>query len=316
MFLKGEFYYKKYSAEGFEKAIGYFKKAVELDPNYADAWCCLGQAHWETQAWLPLQEKSVIEKARNYTKKAIAIDDSVANAHFMLALIYMNKDWDWKKAGAEIMIGNKYNRIKNFWFLPLEPWYRAMLYGDFDFAVSKLQKGIEEDPLSIFYLLHLALIYLYGLHDYEKTRMVLNRILELDSHYTEAWRPMCLSWLFERNYELAEEYARKYYEALEGSGQGGANLIICLAASGKKDEAQQLYGLVNEKPSAFQFSSSLHAKVNASLGKFDEAFQYLDKALEERDIWLSMSLKFSPEWDLIRPDPRFKKVLERMNFPE
>ncbi len=317
MFLKGEFYYKKYSAEGFEKAIEYFRKAAELDPNYADAWCSLGGAYWETQAWLPLQEKSVIEKARDCVKKAIVIDESNANAHFMLALIYMNRDWDWENAGAEIAIGNKYNRIKNFWFVPLEtPWYRAMLYGDFNFAIRELQKGVENDPLSIFYLLHLALIYLYGLHDYEKTRIVLNRILELDSHYTEAWRPMCLSWLFERNYVLAEEYARKYYDVLEGRGQGAANLIICLAASGKKDEAQRLYELVNEKLSASQFSSSLHAKTNASLGKFDEAFQYLNKALEERDIWLAMTLKYSPEWDLLRPDPRFKNVLERMNFPE
>src|SRR6266498_1152613 len=70
LFLKGEFYYKKYSAEGFQKAIEYFKKATEIDPNYADPWWSLGQAYWETQAWLPKQEKSVIEKARVCAKKS------------------------------------------------------------------------------------------------------------------------------------------------------------------------------------------------------------------------------------------------------
>ena len=316
MFLKGEFYYKKYSIEGFEKAIEYFKKAAELDPHYTDAWWSLGLAYWETQAWRPLQQKEVIEKARDCAKKAIAIDESVANAHFMLALIYMDADWDWEKAGMEILVGNKYDQTKTFWFLPLEPWYRAMVYGDFNFAVHELQKGLEKDPLSILYLLFLALIYLYGLQDYEKTRTLLNRILELDSHYTEAWRPLCLSYLFEGNYELAEEYAHKYYDVLEGRGQGAANLIMCLAASGKKDEAQQLYHSVNENPSAFQFSSSLHAKANEYLGKFDKAFQFLEKALEEKDLWLAMTLKYSPEWDILRPDPRFQKLLQRIGFPE
>ena len=249
-------------------------------------------------------------------KKAIDIDETSANGHFMLALIHMNADWDWEKAGAEIALGNKYNRTNNFWFLPLEPWYRGMLFGDFDFAISRLQKGIENDPLSIFYLWFLALMYLYGVRDYEKTRILLKRLLELDSHYSEAWRPMCLSYLFEGNYVLAEEYPRKYYDVLEGKGQGSANLIMCLAASGKKEEAEQLFKVVVENSSALQFSSSLHAKANAYLGKFDEAFQYLNKAIEEGDIWLAMSLKYSPEWDLLRPDPRFQKALERMKFPE
>jgi tetratricopeptide (TPR) repeat protein len=185
-----------------------------------------------------------------------------------------------------------------------------MQYGKFDFAVGQLQKGLENDPLSIEYLLHLALIYLHGLRDYEKTRMTLNRILELDTHYWEASRPMSLSYLFEGKNDLTEAYARKYYDALEGKGNGSALLIMCLAASGEKDKAEQLYQLAKETLSLTQFSPSLHAKANAYLGRFDEP---LNMAIEENDNWLH-HLKYSPEWDLLRPDPRFKKVLERMNF--
>ncbi len=315
-FLKGEFYYKKYSPEGFQKAIEYFTKATEIDPKYEDPWWSLGVAYWETQAWLPIQEKAVIEKARMCAKKAIDIDEKSANGHFLLALISMNADWDWEKAGTELALGNKYNRTNNFWFLELEAWYRGMLFGDFDFAISRLQKGIENDPLSIFYLLFLALMYLHGLRDYEKARMVLNRILELESHYTEAWNPMCLSYLYEGNYGPAEEYARKYYNVLEGKGQGALNLMMCLAASGKKEEAWQLYQRVLDKVAINEFTPSLHAKANAYLGRPDEAFSHLHKAIDGKDIWLPMTLKYSPEWDLLRSDPRFQKVLERMNFPK
>jgi hypothetical protein len=99
-------------------------------------------------------------------------------------------------------------------------------------------------------------------------------------------------------------------------GRDGGGLVKPFSGPQKKEEAQELYRRVNENPSAFQFSSSLHAKANASLGNLDEAFNYLDKAFEERDIWISVTLKYSPEWDLFRPDMRFQKALERMNFPE
>jgi adenylate cyclase len=316
LYLKGDFNYKKYTAEGFEKAIEYFTKAVELDPNYVDAWWSLGTAYWDTQSWLLVQDKSVIEKVRYCAKKAIEIDEFNPNGHFLLALVYMNADWNWKRAGAEIALGNKYNQKQEAGFLPLEPFYRGMLYGDFDFAVRQLQKAIDKDPLSVMYLLFLALIYLYGIHNYEQTRIILYRILQLNNHFIEAWRPMCLSYLFEGKFALAMEYAQKYYHALEGKGQGAVSLIMCLAASGEREQAEQLYQLVKQTLPPSQFSASLHAKANAYLGKVDEAFQYLDKTLEEGDLWLAMTLKYSPEWDILRPDPRFQEVLRRMNFPE
>jgi len=63
-----------------------------------------------------------------------------------------------------------------------------------------------------------------------------------------------------------------------------------------------------------QFPYFLHAKVNIYLKQNDEAFSYLDKAIAGKNYWL-FTLKYSPEWDGLRSDPRFDKVLERMNFP-
>jgi adenylate cyclase len=315
MYLKGDFYYKKYTPEGFEKAGDFFKKAVELDPGYADAWSYLGMANFETHGWLYFQ-KDRIETAIYCAEKAIAIDETNANAHFLLALIHFNYDYDWKKVEDGIALGNKYTQKPYpLAFLPLEPWYRAFIYGEFDFAVRQIQKGVENDPVSVFYSFHLALINLYAIRNYAETRIFLTRILELAPNYSFAWKPMCLSYLFEAKYGLAEEYARKAYEASGGKGHGAANLIMSLAASGKKEEAENLYKSVKETLSVSQFPDFLHAQANAYLGRLDEAFEYLNKAISEKNYWL-FTLKYSPDWDLLRPDPRFKKVLERMNFPE
>ncbi len=302
LYLKGDFYCKKYSEEGFERSIEYFKKAIELDPHYADAWWYLGFVNYQMHGWLYLQKERV-ETAIYCANKAIEADESNAYAHFLIALIHFTYDYDWEKVESEIALGNKY-QLTSFpptFSFSLEPWYRAMMFGDFEFAVSRLLKGVENDPLNFYYQFHLAQIYLYGVRDYKKTISILNNILELGFPKKEAWRPLCLSYFFEEKYVLAEEYARKEYDASGGKGYGAAHLIMCLAASGKNEAARQLYQMVKETLSESQFPFFLHSQVNIYLGNIDEAFAYLDKAITEKNYML-FTLKYSPVWDPLRSD--------------
>ena len=57
------------------------------------------------------------------------------------------------------------------------------------------------------------------------------------------------------------------------------------------------------------------ARICTGLGETDEAFQWLEKAYEQRDsdmVWL----KTWPGFDSLRSDPHFQDLLRRMNFPE
>jgi TolB-like protein len=314
LYLKGHYNYKKFTLEGYQLAIEYFEKALVLDPLYADAWWSLGVANFEMHGWNYFSRESM-ERARYCAEKAIAIDESNGYAHFLLALIHFDCDWDWEKTESEVAIGKKYDLSAYYFFLPIESWYRAFIFGDFDFAVRELQKGIEKDPLSIFYLLHLALIHLHALRDYPKTREFLNRILELDPRYTDAFGPMCISYLYEGQFAHAKEYAGRLYDASGEKALAASNLIICLAALDRKEEARNLYATVKESLPVNQFPAHFHAQVNAWLGDIDEAFHYLELTFEERNYW-TYTLKYSPDWDLLRPDPRFEKMVERMHFPD
>ena len=316
LYLKGDFYCKKYSEEGFQRSIEYFKKAIELDPQYADAWWYLGFVNYQMHGWLYLQKEKV-ETAIYCANKAIEADESNAYGHFLIALIHFTYDYDWEKVESEISLGNKFllTSFPPTFSFSLEPWYRAMMFGDFEFAVSRLLKGVENDPLNFYYQFHLAQIYLYGVHDYKKTISILNNILELGFPKKEAWRPLCLSYFFEENYVLAEEYARMEYDASGGKGYGAAHLIMCLAASGKNEAARQLYQSVKDTLSPSQFPYFLHSQVNIYLGDSNEAFAFLDKAITEKNYML-FTLKYSPLWDILRSDARFDKILDRMNFPK
>ena len=293
LYLKGDFYYKKYSREGFEKAIECFKKALELDPNFTDAWWYLGYVYFETHGWLvikPDRLKLVIDCAR----KAISIDQDCADAHFLMALVNYSCTYDWDLVKTEIDLGNKYLRTGfPVMFLPLEAWYRLTLFGDTDFALKHMQQGVEADPLSTYYLFHLSQIYLYGIRDFKKSISILNKLLEMGFPQATTWRTFCHAYLFDEKYEQALEYARKEFEASEGKGHGPACLIMCLAALGQMEEARNLYQSVLETLSFVEFPEMLHVKVNAFMGNIDKAFEYLDMAIESRTYWL-FTLKCSP----------------------
>jgi len=313
-YLKGEFYDKKYTIEGFEKAAIYFTKALEIDPNYADAWSYLGLATFEQHGFVRL-EKVKLEKVIDCANKAISIDATNANAHYLLALVHYNSDYDWEKMYYELEMGNNYLRTPfPLAFTPLEPWIRATLDGDFEFAVNRMQEAVNTDPLNIFYQFHFSLIYLYCVRDFKKAISILNNLVELGYPEISTFRPLCLSYLFSKDYSTAEKYAQKDYEASGGKDHSASNMIICMAESGKYKEASQLYIKIKRTLSLSEFPELLHAKVCSHLGDMDAAFEYLDKAINEKNYWL-FSLKYSPEWDLLRGDPRFKMAIEKMKFP-
>ena len=315
-FLKADYYVKRYGwEENIDRVIDCCKKAIELDSEYADAWWLLGACYYQKHGWVYFQKEN-IETAIYCTNKAISIDETNADAHFMLALINLNYYYDWGKTMSEVALANQYTRTPYpLFFLPVEAWIRGSLYTDFDFAIRHMQKGIDHDPLNFIYQFHLAMIYLYLLRDYEKVRNILNNIIDLGFPAYASWQLFCLSYLFDGRYPEAEEYARKDYEASGGKGHGAANLIISLAATGKKKEAEELYQSVKQTLPIPEFPEFLHVRANAWLGRIDDAFEYLDKAITERSFWL-FTLKVFPEWDPLRSDSRFQKVLERMKFPK
>jgi adenylate cyclase len=314
-YLQGRYWLEK-TVEGIPKALAHFKNAVELDPAFADAWCGLGVVYFQAMVYLLVSNKEGMEMSKHCAEKTIALDPENGAAHILLAQVYLYYDRDYEKAGAALARGKKSTcSVCMTKFLPFEPWFRGMIYGDFAFSIRYFQAAVEKDPLSLFYLQHLSYMYLFGWRNYFKSRQVVQRILELDPLESEAWRTTALSYLFEGRYDLAEEMARKAYTVAQGQGITPCTLIICLAAAGKKEEARKLYAPLQSDPVGTPFPAILHGYVTAYLGDLDAAFDWLEKAIANHEFWL-FTLKYSPEWDLMRPDPRFQQILDRMHFPD
>jgi hypothetical protein len=85
------------------------------------------------------------------------------------------------------------------------------------------------------------------------------------------------------------------------------------AVAGKKTEAQQVLNDLQQLQEQRYVSPYTVAAIYAGLGDQDQAFKWLDKAVEERDIWL-MNLKVDPVFAKLRSQRKFTDTLARIRL--
>jgi len=110
----------------------------------------------------------------------------------------------------------------------------------------------------------------------------------------------------------------KFAEALaaldKSSTQNGQGVrVSVLAASGDRVAARQLLAEIEERFVVDPLPRGVLARAHLALGEKDRALQWLEEAVEERDQTV-FSLKVNPDWDPIRSEPRYHKLLKRMNL--
>jgi serine/threonine-protein kinase len=98
-YLKGRYFYNKYTADDFQKAIECFEKAIEIEPEYAPAYAGIGFCYGTLFYFGIIAPHEIVPKWRTLINKALEIDDRLADAYLSQASISFYYDWDFAKAG-------------------------------------------------------------------------------------------------------------------------------------------------------------------------------------------------------------------------
>ena len=304
LYLLGRLHLSKNNRDDWAEAIKNFEQAKNVVPDYAEAYAGLSDALLQQAIFGVKPFKEAVPPARDAALKAIGLNEGLAEAHTSLANINYYYDWDW--AGAE----KEFNRA-----LELNPGNLTVriAYGHFlhilgrrDEAVREGRLAIELDPLSAEAYTSLGR-FLYRARRYEEALPVLQRAVQLEPRSSGA------------NNRLGGIYAAlgRYAEALAvydkakevaPSTIGYRDVVAYVyARMGRTQEARQMV----KGPAVFPVDV---ADVYAALGDKDEAFRILEKAIEERNALL-VTVKEEPPLESLHSDPRWQKLLSKMNFP-
>ena len=250
-------------------------------------------------------------EARKAALKSIALDNNLPYGHIVLASVYLFYDWNWEAAKSEYLKAVELGHPDPAHFITL---YEALLYGNYDIAIRDAKKIVERNPLALFAHLHLGYCYFLD-KQYKNAIASFKYTLKLDSSYNEAYRMIGRTYCIMGRYDESLIELNKALEMTDGKGPTLYEIIITLARSGRMAEANLKLNELLKSPEEQYIDPGNLAGIYASLGRFDETFSLLETCFEERNEIL-IYLRILTRFDLIRDDPRYKKIIERMNFPE
>jgi DNA-binding winged helix-turn-helix (wHTH) protein/TolB-like protein/Tfp pilus assembly protein PilF len=309
LYLKGRNAWNKRTGDELLQGIEFFNQAIAIDPNYAAAYAGLADCYNMLVVYGRLQPKEGFPKAKDAATKALDIDENQAEAHSSLAFIKFR--WDWDRAGTEREFQTAIKLKPGY--APAHQWYSSYLVAveRFDEAIAEAKRTEELEPLSFVASSHLGWIYyLSGKNDLAIDQC--KKILDLDPSSFPARRYLGLA------YEAKGKYAEAINEFQTGVKLSGSPLMLALlghayAASGKKTEAQQVLADLQQLQNQRYVSPYTVAAIYTGLGDQEQAFTWLEKAVEERDIWL-MNLKVDPVFGKLRSNRKFGDLLARIRL--
>jgi len=311
--LKGRYYRNKGTEATTNKAMEYFREAIERDPSYALAFASLSDSYISFALSETLQEvlpaREAFPQARAAINKALAIDDTLGEAHATLGHIKFQYDRDWTDAEKEFKRAIELNPN----YASAHHWYALCLVwmGRPDEALDEIRRARELDPLSLTFNASVAWILAIG-EQYEQAIDQSRRTIEMDPSFPLGHYRLGQTYVLSGRYVEAVA-ALKRAAALSGNPRVTAELGLAHALAGNRGEALKLVGQLSEQSKQRYVSPFNRAVIYGGLGDERRAMEWLEKAYDERSVSLNL-LKLSPAFISLRGDPRFVAMVRSLGM--
>jgi TolB-like protein/tRNA A-37 threonylcarbamoyl transferase component Bud32/Tfp pilus assembly protein PilF len=310
LYTEGRFYWNRRTEAGLRRSIELFQEAIAKDPDFALAYAGVADAYGFLGRLGFAPPREVFPKAKEAAEKAVEMDDALAEGYVALAFVKYNYEWNWLDAEIDFN-----------WAIGLNPnyatayqYYGSLLsnLGRFDEAMAKFEKAKELDPTSLPIQGSIASLYYYT-RQYDLAIRQWREIKKADSS-----APWILFYLGVAYLEKGDtKKALKEFEAAErlpgGINYGTFGKACVYAVTGKRDQAEAGLQTLVDRSKQTYIPFYYMAVISAALGDKDRAFEYLAMSYSERDSE-KLFLKFDPQLDPLRDDPRFDSWLEKMNL--
>jgi TolB-like protein len=304
-YLQGHFYFQRRSLEEYLKAVGFFDRAIHLDPEYAlayaersEAWTWIGDLKSEEQ-------KKAWSKAARDAERAVVIEPQLAEAHAALGWVRFFAEWRFDEGLAELRRAQQ-----------LAPWNptandllaRVVVYlGQFEEAEKLARQAVERDPLAYQARASLARL-LFVQRKLDEADASARKAAELlpTAAGNHRWQVFVAIQrgdgelaLREAELEPNERY-RRFELALAHYARWNQP-----AANAALDEL-----IANDRDvMAYQI-----AEVYSSRGETNKAFEWLQVSLDNHDTGL-LSLLIDPLMRDLKRDPGYNTLLARVGLP-
>jgi serine/threonine-protein kinase len=304
----GRFIYHTLAREDVDAAIEHFKRATELDPNFALAHSALGGCHANLvrKGFGDAEDYHLAEEA---FEKALALDPKILEARMHMVFIHLSRG---EKTKARSLLSRLRREAPNDVGVHFVSGVLRRLDGEYERALRSFDRMVRLNPAErVVASYNRARIFVYQ-RRYDDALLELDQgaAVEPDHPLIKTFRARVLFYRgeVERAAQLLEEVLEKNPK-LDGIRPIYAT---CLSALGRHAEARaQLTEQVKDVASADHDIPYWVASVYALENERDEAFEWLERAISlgnENKQWFESD----PNWEALRADPRFEALMQRI----
>jgi tetratricopeptide (TPR) repeat protein len=293
-----------------EKALEYFRQAIDLDPNYALAYVGIADANFTLTLTSNIPPAEAFPKAKAAANTALKIDPNLDAAYAIRCWVEFWYEWDWGRAEQQC------NQA-----ISLKPnngdAHRAYAHllsntGRHNEALEEFKSSLEVEPLNPRTnaeegqaLLHAGRV--------DEALVSLQKSIELEPNI---WMPrlfLASAYIEKGMYDEAVAAARKVVELSPAQTHGIAFEGYALAKSGKREEAQAALRELLDRSTKGFVSPYRIALIYNGLGDKDNALDYLERGFIARDPMMTF-LKVEPKWNNLRSEPRFIEIVKKVGL--
>jgi TolB-like protein/DNA-binding winged helix-turn-helix (wHTH) protein len=321
LYLKGRFYWNQRTPGGIKESIPLFEQAAAKDPNFALAYVGLADAYNISNILGVYSPKESFPEAQAAATRALALDPSLAEAHAALGMEKSHYEFDLPGAQREFLKAIELNPSSAYAHLFYSNCYLTPM-GRTSEAIAENKKALELDPLSLPINNFMGVTYLYA-GDYDKSYQQFQHTIAMDPTFPLAHDYFSGLLVIMGRYEEAIKENQKA-ELLSGAtpeeaAEEAAARLKAFKSGGEKGFWQENLERdlkAMKQSGARYFSASGIAIDYASAGEKDKAFEWLEKAYEQREGQAITLLKCEPSFKSLHGDPRFADLLRRLGLPE
>jgi DNA-binding winged helix-turn-helix (wHTH) protein/tetratricopeptide (TPR) repeat protein len=309
-YLKGRYFADKMTEGDIRKSIAYFESALTHDPDHALAYAGLADSWSLFASHGLLSPQMCFGRAKDCAQSALRIDAQLSEVHTAIAAVKQFCDSDWAGAAASFERALALNpndaAARRHYALHLSA------LGRFTEASKEIGAALELDPLSLVVNRDAAWI-LFLSRDFSGAAEQSWKTLAMEPRFAPAQNTLGLAYeqlgmLDEAIVELdnARVCSENHPAAVAALARG-------FATADRRHEAEELLADLRQASRTRYIAAYWFAIVHAGLGECDLAFQSLQQACDEHDVWLAW-LKVDPRFDRLRKYARFEELLRNVGL--
>ena len=310
LYLRGRYLSAKAQ---YSEAAENFTQAVALDPNYALAYSGLADAYNYLAFFFTRSVQAYHQKAREAALKAIEIDDTLAEPYASLGFIKCRYEWDWIGAEKDLKKAIDLNPGDVLSHRYYSSFLRAV--GRLDESLLEIKKALELDPLSVGVNARLGLILQFQ----GKAEEAVEQFQKTLDMYPD--HPILLVWIGSAlvdkgKYDEGIALITKAVKITKRKIPMSLGVLgYAYGRFGKIAEARQILNEAMQRVEKGFFAPTFIALIYTGLGDKDSAFEWLERAYEQKDPRL-YPIQTTLNWKSLFSDPRWSKLMRKMGLPE